>query len=180
MPTSRRVNTDSSFDVNRRCVIAFRMIGKGRSAAARFASYMNMPPPQHSSTWTSHVNKIADAAFVAAEAELLSASSISRKATHSEETALSDSDIVNVSVSIDGSWSTRGLSAKHGYAAAISTYTGLILDRHYTCNSCKTCKQYETCDENSPQYADYIENHLPVCQQNFNGLRRLWKQKAFL
>lgn len=49
-------------DINIRCVIAMRAMGKGRAGAAVFSSYMDMPQPIHPNSWHIHTRSLSDSA----------------------------------------------------------------------------------------------------------------------
>ena len=40
-------------------------------------------------------------------------------------------EVIDVNVTIDGSWHERGYSSNHGLAAVVSWHTGEALDYHY-------------------------------------------------
>ena len=51
--------------------------------------------------------------------------------------------LINVSVSIDGSWSSRGWTARNGVVTVVSIDTGKVLDVVYLSNSCTASQRKE-------------------------------------
>lgn len=51
--------------------------------------------------------------------------------------------IINVGVSIDGSWSSKRWTARDGVVAVVSIDTGKVLDVVYLSNSCTACQRNE-------------------------------------
>lgn len=49
--------------------------------------------------------------------------------------------VVNASVSIDGSWNSRGWFARDGMVAVISIDTSKVVDVIFLSNSCSACEQ---------------------------------------
>ena len=51
--------------------------------------------------------------------------------------------VIDVGVSVDGTWMTRGYLSKFGVTAAISCETGEVLDFESMCRVCEICKAYK-------------------------------------
>ena len=49
-------------------------------------------------------------------------------------------DILNISVSCDGTWMKRGLTSIHGVVAVIAQETGQVIDYAVLTKSCHMCK----------------------------------------
>ena len=52
---------------------------------------------------------------------------------------IKDDDTVDISISYDGSWLTRGHSSLVGVGAVIELFTGLVLDFHVVSKYCQAC-----------------------------------------
>ncbi|XP_076439059.1 uncharacterized protein LOC143277962 [Babylonia areolata] len=74
--------------------------------------------------------------------------------------------ILNVSVSIDGSWQKRGHSSHSGVVTVMDIMTGLILDYIALSNYCIVCETGPKPDD--PTYGEWLENHRPKCQKNID------------
>lgn len=123
------------FDINRVTTLAFRAIGKGRAAAVRVLSMLNMLSPLCQSTWTSHTKELADICKDLMLEELQSAVVEVQESKRTEEKHARP--IVDAGATFDGSWC--GWSARDGVVAAISIDTGKVLDVAHLSRSCITC-----------------------------------------
>ena len=77
--------------------------------------------------------------------------------------------LVDIPVSLDGSWISRGADSKHGFVTVISQHTGEVIDRHYMSRVCRACSQWEGADKNSLTYLDWYLHHAPDCLMNHSG-----------
>ena len=53
---------------------------------------------------------------------------------------LNDGSVIDIAISLDGTWHCRGHSSHHGVGTAIHIETGLLLDVEMLNNDCKSCK----------------------------------------
>lgn len=53
---------------------------------------------------------------------------------------LSEDDIIDIAVSYDGSWLTRGFKSKIGIGCVVDLLTGLCIDWHVVSSYCHTCE----------------------------------------
>lgn len=81
--------------------------------------------------------------------------------------------LVEAGVYIDGSWSSRGWSARDGVIAAVSLNTGKVLDFVYLTNSCTSCNQKERELKEGTifrrQYLEWYLAHKENCFMNHEG-----------
>ena len=144
--------TNRFYDINRELVLGLRLIGRGYSAATKVLSVLNLPRPVSNVSWTAHTKAIELAANKLLERELQNAVlQVKRyKLEDGDLDANVDSSIadeqlkdivVDAGVSIDGSWNSRGWSARDGMVAVVSIDTGKVLDVVFLSNSCAACEQ---------------------------------------
>ncbi len=83
--------------------------------------------------------------------------------------ALSDSDVIDITVISDVTWQRRGFSSLFGVVFIIEYNTGLVL--HYVVKSkmCESCRRWESKDPASEAYKDRKETHTSICKKNFDG-----------
>lgn len=83
----------------------------------------------------------------------------------------SDDGILDVDVSFDGSWLTRGHTSQVGVGSVIEVYTGFVLDIEVLSNYCHTCARLLTSKKDGKisdtEYNERIEKHK--CGKNFTG-----------
>ena len=83
-----------------------------------------------------------------------------------------DSDqVLDISVSYDGSWLTRGHSSHVGVGCVIDIATGLCIDAHVMCTYCQVCESTgkKILNERPLEYAAWLVNHMPKCDNNYKG-----------
>lgn len=141
--------TNRFYDINREFVLGLRLIGR----------ILNLPRPVSNVSWTSHTKALEKASlffllFVLSllKRELKNAV-LEVKRLKLENGDLDDSidgsitdeqlmDVaVDAGVSIDGSWNSRGWSARDGMVGVVSIDTGKVLDVIFLSNSCVSCEQ---------------------------------------
>lgn len=62
-----------------------------------------------------------------------------RKAHEEEDPSLCDEEVIDIPVSFDGSWPTRGHSSLSGFVSVVDILTGLVVDFHVFCRYCHVC-----------------------------------------
>jgi hypothetical protein len=116
--TSR--NIKNGFDVNKRIVYTMRTLGQGHAGLERFTTLMDMPKPMTRNNYDKTIIKLAKITKSIAE-ETMADAAEELKGERGDE-------VVDISVSVDGSWQRRGYSSNNGVTTAISVDTGKILD----------------------------------------------------
>ena len=113
--------TKMSFDINNRMVYTMRTMGHGYSGVEKFAGLMNMPKPMTRNNYDKLVVKIASVTKTVAE------NTMSDAADELKNLA-KDNQVVDTTVSCDGTWQKRGFQSLNGVFVAISTETDKVLD----------------------------------------------------
>ena len=91
--------------LNRKSVFGSRLIGKGRSGIETISALLDLPPPVVDSAYSDHNKEICQILSRFAESEKLAA-----VARLQEACEASPDDILDVSVTFDGTWSKRGFT----------------------------------------------------------------------
>ena len=107
--------------VTAKSILAMRTIGKGRASLDTFTAMIGMLPPASKPSYSSHNEKIAAATSLEHEAQFSAAEALLRKDA-------APSEIVDIRVTCDGTWSRRGHQAKYGIVIVTSWENGLVLD----------------------------------------------------
>lgn len=132
------VDKGRSFDVNRRVVYHSLENGGGYESLSSFCGIMNMPC-MSKQAYYKQVDIILEAQESGDQAELLKAGQKLRNLLNAENDSDSDSDeetnqddnnIVDVTVSFDGTWAKRGYTSLFGAFFVMSVDTGEVLDYH--------------------------------------------------
>lgn len=167
------------YDINRVAVMAFRSIGRGYSAAQKFCSIVDLPTTVTRKPWSQHTQAITKAASTLLEEELGNAAfevkRVLMKIGDIDECTEEElkQKVVNTGATFDGSWSSRGWSARDGVVAAISVVTGKIVDVEYLTGSCSRCTEMEMKRINGSisrmQFLEWYIEHDENCYMNHNG-----------
>ena len=98
---------------------------------------------------------------------------ISAKLVHSSAptTDLLPENLRSCTVSFDASWHRRGHFSNQGFAAAIDSENGKVLDYQLYDRVCYLCSKWpEDRKENNPEeYEEYWSTHRLLCTANFSG-----------
>ena len=151
--------------LNTKSVLAMRSIGRGHSSMLTFCSMMDMLPPLSKPRYSEHNHSIATASEKAALDDMLSASAYLHVLHGSAPT-----EVIDVSVTCDGTWSKRGFTATYGVVVVISWESGKILDYEILSKRCNTCERQKTrWGEESDQFKEWMETHKDSCAINHEG-----------
>ena len=81
-----------------------------------------------------------------------------------------DNAVVDVGVTIDASWCSRGWTATDAVIAAISVDTGKVVDVVHMSSSCSECKKMEKRrSEGDLEYLAWLNSHESNCFLNHEG-----------
>ncbi|KOC70147.1 hypothetical protein WH47_08408, partial [Habropoda laboriosa] len=147
-----------AYDVNRRLVFAFRLLGIGLAGVEKFCGNMDLPKPNFHSFYDKVVNDIHIATKTICELFMKTSVEESKKLEKAEE----------LTVSGDGTWMKRGYSSLLGVSTLISFYSGKVLDLIVKCSYCKTCEFWKNF-EGTEEYDEWENKHSDKCSANHNG-----------
>ena len=82
-----------------------------------------------------------------------------------------ESKAVNVPISFESSWKTRGYYSNMGFGAAISTSTNKVLYYVILSRLCEKCSIWteEKQKDNPSEHEKWLERHKPNCNRNYTG-----------
>lgn len=125
---------EKGYDINRRIVLAMRLLGIGLNGIIKFCAFMDLPRPIFQSFYDTVVKKIA------IEAEAVCKFSM-KTAAKKEQDKTEDAN--GISVSGDGSWRKRGFSSLYGFVSLIGWHTGKVVDVLVKSKYCKMCEYWK-------------------------------------
>ncbi|KAE8742809.1 hypothetical protein FOCC_FOCC011667 [Frankliniella occidentalis] len=171
--TSQRVTESGTsrppFEVNKKMTTAFLDIGCGHSAMLRFCSAMGMNSLEHSAFYL-HMHRLQEETKEIRE-KILEESRAAVHAAYIElDSTLEDQPLLELTISIDGSWHRRGHTSLYGFVAAIDVLTGLVVDFEILSKFCLMCSLAATQHgEDSEEYKEWREDHIEKneCSINF-------------
>ena len=97
-------------------------------------------------------------------------------------------EVVDVAVTCDGTWSKRGFTATYGVVVVISWETGQVLDYEIMSKRCNTCECQKTrWGVDSDRFKEWMETHKDSCAINHegsspamecNGVLKIWNRSV--
>ncbi|GFT23694.1 uncharacterized protein TNCV_3511591 [Trichonephila clavipes] len=132
---------------------------------------------QRKETYVKCIKLLHTAYGIAAETLQSEAHSEVRKAYE----APTDVPVVDISVSFDGSWLTRGHTSLIGIACVIDILTGYVIDFEVMCKVCRNCSVAKRkLGESSAEYDIWYECHRKDCDVNHSGSSTSMEMEAAL
>ncbi|GBN18257.1 hypothetical protein AVEN_81276-1 [Araneus ventricosus] len=165
---------NAPFDVNMRLVQGMLSLGLGYSALEKFCMNMNLNI-MSSRTFNFYKKKILDGHLFAANQMLCNIREDVKKAYGSRN----DNDIIDIGVSYDGSWLTRGHTSNIGIGCVIDLMTGFVIDFEVMSKRCEECQQTELAlDEDTAEFHFWYECHRDFCSITHVGSSGSMEAKA--
>lgn len=153
-----------SYEVNRRFILAMRVLGIGYKGAVKFCGLMDFPPFLYKRTYQIILKHIY-------EASKNMARYFTKKACTEEiDLNSTDSETKNTDliVSGDGTWHKRGFSSLFGVTSLIGNYTGKVIDVLVKSSYCKACECRKNI-KNTNEYKVWYNEHKNTCAANHEG-----------
>ena len=134
-----------------------------------------MPPPVSDSAYQKHNRSVNLASKKVLDEKLSEAGHRVRASLDKDKTELLD-----IAVSFDGTWSKRGFTANYGVGIVISADTGEVLDYVVLSKVCEVCKAAEKLKSNPVKYEQWKNEHVAsgLCQKNFGGSSPAMEKEA--
>ncbi|KAK3920751.1 AP-1 complex subunit beta-1 [Frankliniella fusca] len=172
--SSKRVAaTDSSsrppFEVNKRMTTAFLDIGAGHTAMTRFCSAMTINCLE-SSAFYKHMHQLAEESKQMRNQILEKARQVVRTTYEELDSSVKNQEVLEITVSIDGSWHRRGHTSLYGFVAAIDVLTGLVIDYEILSKFCLMCSlAIQQHGEDTDEFREWKRQHIErqECSINF-------------
>ncbi|GFU90966.1 uncharacterized protein TNCV_4922971 [Trichonephila clavipes] len=163
-------------DINLCTTQAFSNIGKGCFAIEKFCRAVSVSP--FSLIIYSKYTKLLHTAYgIAAETLQSEVHSELRKAYE----APTDVPVVDINVSFNGSWLTRGHTSLIGIACVIDILTGYVIDFEVMCKVCRNCSVAKgELGESRAEYDIWFEGHRKDCDINHSGSSTSMEMEAAL
>ena len=124
--------TQCAYQINRRAFCSIRKIGGGYQSLRKFLCLMNHPPPMTEKNYRKTTKVFCDKIKGVAE-------TLTQEASVELHGTTPPDQIVDVGITIDGTWQKRGFTSMNGSVAAISIDTGRIIDVEVMSRYCHGC-----------------------------------------
>ncbi|XP_055888785.1 uncharacterized protein LOC129926794 [Biomphalaria glabrata] len=169
-PKSDKIHT-----VNRQVVAASLATGMGHAGLVKFSEIMNAPV-LHKKSFGQHTKFVfsQSAGYVN---QMLKESASTVRAAYPEQ---SNKHVIDIDVSYDGTWQTRGHSLKYGVGCIIENKTGLVIDYHVLSKHCHVCAKTGNFLklEDPVKYQLWYNAHKQSCDINHFGSSGSMEQQA--
>ena len=155
--TSTKVN--KCIDINPKIVYTMRSLGYGYAGFEKFNTPMNIPKPMTVKNYDKTVTRIKKFG------KTVAADTMDDVAKEIHDSAASTDDIVDTSVSGDGTWQREGFCSFNGVFAAIFIESGKVLDVEPMFRYCKGCNLKKDLKLKNPT-AYYEWENAHICRYN--------------
>ena len=128
-----------SYEINRRFILAMRVIGVGYKGAKKFCGLIDFPPFLCKSTYCMILGQICEASKNMAQYFM-------KKACNKEidlNSTDSESKNTDLTESGDGTWHKRGFLSLFGVTSLTGHFTGKIIDVLVKSSYCKACEPWK-------------------------------------
>ncbi|RUS68776.1 hypothetical protein EGW08_023461 [Elysia chlorotica] len=170
------------FVVNEATVMSSLLSGMGPYCLNNFCEALEMPS-LHQKTFNKFANRLySQNQRLSNEIFSKAASIVRREHIRLYSLEVSEDDVIDISLSFDGSWLTRGHKSLIGIGCVIDVVTGLVIDGHVCSLHCHICAQTgKFIRRETPQrYLQWKQEHIArgECTINFAGSSGLMEVKA--
>ncbi len=177
LPVSKRIESNGAkgskpLEVNLRSVVS--SYPWGRAGLESFCGMMGFPKPLSSRAYNEQLKKVDAAAVNIANKIMLDAAERLRHKVEIEDPSkvnvMSDgTTVVDVAVTVDGTWQKRGHSSRIGVVFIISVITGEVLDYVIKSLSCHECRSHANDKKDTETYKKWQQEHTEYCHINHKG-----------
>ena len=165
-PLSLKKTGQKWYEINRRSVLAMRLVGQGRESLKKVCATLDLPPPLAKKSFDFHRSALRQSTETLAQ-ESMSRWSADLLSLRTSSHAVNPADVV---VSTDGTWMRRGYSSLYGVQTVISLETKKILDVEILSKSCARCRSWKSRLEkrkvSKEEYDAWAAGHAGECHIN--------------
>lgn len=153
---------DKSYEINRRIILAMRMLGIGLNGTMKFCAFMDLPRP----IFQSFYDKVVTTISIATEAVCKKSMNIA--ANIEKNRSIEKGQEHGISVSGDGTWRKRGFSSLFGLVTLIGWFSGKVIDFVVKSKYCKQCEHWKE-KLHTEEFEDWHKKHADECNANHDG-----------
>jgi len=156
------VINNHAYDINRRIVLAMRLLSVGVNGIKKFCAFMCLPNPVFQSFYDEIVSTISIATAAVREKSMKNA------AAKEKELSVQKGLAEGIVVSGDGTWKKRGFSSLLSVTSLIGWCTGKVIDVNVKSKICNQCNYWKQ-KEGTAEYEEWAETHKDSCEKNHEG-----------
>ncbi|XP_032681250.1 uncharacterized protein LOC116848839 [Odontomachus brunneus] len=154
---------DNAFEINRRIVLAMRLIGVGMKGLNLFCGIMDICQGLAINTYYACLQNI----YCASETvyDIVTRRAIEEEREKNVEHGNLPSELT---VSGDGTWKKRGFSSLFGVSTLVGVYSNKVIDTLVKSSFCQTCNLWKN-KFGTVEYEDWKHSHQDECTNNHEG-----------
>ena len=158
------------FVVTRSVVSASMDMGVGHSGIVKLCRYLDMNTITNT-TFATHRSAVTDASKETACNLLDNAAKVVRRVYVEADPSLANAELIDLTVSYDGSWMKRGHNSAYGIGCVIDTVTGLVLDLTVLSSYCQACScaKARFGGSDTAKFHAWFRSHENDCNKNYTG-----------
>lgn len=126
---------EKGYEINRRIIIAMRLLGVGWHGIRKFCAFMELPRTTFHSFYDKVVKRMNTATNLVCQNSMM-------RAAEEEKTISIENGENGIVVSGDGSWRKRGFTSLYGLVTLIGYNFGKIVDCVVKSKYCKACEHW--------------------------------------
>lgn len=156
---------NKAYEINRRIVFVFRLLGVGQEGLNLFCSLMDICHGMAANTYYACLENI----YVATSAVY---SCIIKQAVEDEKKKNEEAGKVatHLTVSGDGTWKRREFSSLFGVSTLVGKYSKKVVDAMIKNSFCQACNLWnKKKDDNIDEYNEWYKTHEETCSLNHKG-----------
>lgn len=166
--SSPRESESKCFKANKSIVEAFLKIGKGHAALEVFSMALGVHV-MDKKTFSKCLLSLHEEKKNFRK-EILEISQNAVKKWHSELDINLNDDIIDITVSYDGTWQKRGHTSQYGIGIVIDVLTGLVVDYEILSKYCPDCTAARRdLGDDTAEFSIWFDGHKAECSKNYSG-----------
>ena len=160
IPSCKFIN--DAYKINRRIVLAMRLLGVGLYGILKFCAFMELPRP----IFQYFYDRLVDSTSIATGS--VRDVSMKKAAENEKEICVQNGQLEGITVSGDGSLRERGFSSLFDVTSLIGRHTGKIVGVEVKSKYCKVFEYWKS-KSGTSEYNEWIGTHADQCQANHEG-----------
>ncbi|XP_039303732.1 uncharacterized protein LOC120357462 [Solenopsis invicta] len=154
---------DNAYEINRRIVLAMRLIGIGINGLNLFCGIMDFCQGLSNTTYYACLQNI----YCASETvyNIVTRKAVDEEKEKNAEHGNPPSELI---VSGDGTWKKRGFSSLFGVSTLIGIYSKKVIDALVKSSFCQACSTWKK-NFDTVEYQNWKESHENECTNNHEG-----------
>lgn len=166
IPSSPVINK-TCFEINRRLVVAMRLLGIGQAGISMFCGLMDIAHKISNNMYYGVLQNLHTTGKAVYD-------NVLSKAVEEEKQAMVEADPqcdpTLLTVSGDGSWKKRGFASLFGVTTLIGKHSKKVVDTVVKSTMCNSCKYWEANKNEEPEaYEIWLNSHEDECSVNHEG-----------